>query len=701
MDNKACRGYNLRIVIGITLIALLLADGAMALTNDGGGNWFYSRDITINNSGSTLTDYQVLVNLTGIIFPTNANISGADIRFTEAGGSELPYWIENWDFTNRSGKVWVNVTNIPAGVSTLRMRYGNPNATSSSNGTNTYLFFDDFEGTVLKPQWTWTTTGDGSVTVANDLADLYQGSSSFHTTPLYGSNHILPSTDIVYTVRSRLSSINSLEIIEVLVENTSNSHFGIQARTYWDNQFHGCFGNTRCDLETNVPLIVPVDASFHVFDTVIFGGKANFYVDKVYRNQISDNLIGNLRPYFYIDLADGNHLYIDYVHVRKYTSPEPLVSVGSEGVGNWLYSRDLSIINPGSPLNYYHVFVNLTGVDFPIKANASGDDIRFTDSSGELPYWIENWDFTNRSGNVWVNVTNIPAGASTLRMWYGNPNATSSSNIKATFIDGDDFNTDTSSNYQWASPSGRNFYVSNGVLYIEGGGATGNTLVPKVQNPPVSYIIEMKAQEDAKHLLGIEGFLDSLSAHTQGYSYYMIEYYGDFFRLSRVDDGIPPFVPISFSANTWYYFLGRFSPSNISGKWNRAIDGTSSTDSTRTSGYYGIATHLANVQIDWWFVRSYASTEPSVSFVKYNLTGHVLNASSDLGISGALVKLDTYPQYNTTTNITGDYSMTVPSGTFIISASAADYSTNTTSVTINGDTVNDFALSILPSIRFH
>ncbi len=31
--------------------------------------WQYSRDLTIINSGTPLTDYQVLVNLTGISFP--------------------------------------------------------------------------------------------------------------------------------------------------------------------------------------------------------------------------------------------------------------------------------------------------------------------------------------------------------------------------------------------------------------------------------------------------------------------------------------------------------------------------------------------------------------------------------------------------------------------------------------------------------
>jgi len=94
--------------------------GASALSNDGGGSWQYSRDITINNSGAALAGYQILVNLTGAAFPTSANISGADVRFEKAG-VELPYWVEEWNPSAKKGTVWINVSSIPSGASTIRM----------------------------------------------------------------------------------------------------------------------------------------------------------------------------------------------------------------------------------------------------------------------------------------------------------------------------------------------------------------------------------------------------------------------------------------------------------------------------------------------------------------------------------------------------------------------------------------------------
>jgi len=109
------------------------------------GSSQYYRDITISNPGAALSDYQVLVNLTGSDFPANAQTSGADIRFMDADGAELSYWFETWDYANRSALVWVKVSSLPAISDTsIRMHYGNPDSTDSSNGDATFVFFDDF-----------------------------------------------------------------------------------------------------------------------------------------------------------------------------------------------------------------------------------------------------------------------------------------------------------------------------------------------------------------------------------------------------------------------------------------------------------------------------------------------------------------------------------------------------------------------------
>ncbi len=123
------------------------ASAATELSNSGGGTWKYQRDIYIKeNSGTVLSDYQVLIELEGSDFPVEAQSSGEDIRFTDANGNELHYWIERWDQGNKDANIWVNVSEIPGnGDAGIKMYYGNPKARSSSNGYATFEFFDDFD----------------------------------------------------------------------------------------------------------------------------------------------------------------------------------------------------------------------------------------------------------------------------------------------------------------------------------------------------------------------------------------------------------------------------------------------------------------------------------------------------------------------------------------------------------------------------
>ena len=153
-------------MITILLLAGLAGIGVASptLSNSGGGSWQYYKEITINeNSGSTLTDYQVQVQLSGSNFPTNIRSDGADIRFTDADGNELSYWIESWDYSGRSGKIWVKISDISAGGSAIiYLYYGNPSASSASNGNNVFELFDNFDETSINSN-KWTQTSETNI----------------------------------------------------------------------------------------------------------------------------------------------------------------------------------------------------------------------------------------------------------------------------------------------------------------------------------------------------------------------------------------------------------------------------------------------------------------------------------------------------------------------------------------------------------
>jgi len=103
-------------------------------------NWKYRREITITNVNGTLTDYQILVELNSSNFNfSHAQENGSDIRFVASDDETLlSHWIEVWNSTNQSAKIWVNVSEITEGTK-IFMYYGNENASDMSDVNATFI----------------------------------------------------------------------------------------------------------------------------------------------------------------------------------------------------------------------------------------------------------------------------------------------------------------------------------------------------------------------------------------------------------------------------------------------------------------------------------------------------------------------------------------------------------------------------------
>jgi len=108
--------------------------------------WAYRLEIAINNTAGNLTNQPVEVRLNstnvGPGFDWTQDMNA--IRFTNSSGSQLSYWIEDWGAA--SARVWVKIVSLANNTNaTIRMYYGNPSASSASNGTATFEFFDGFD----------------------------------------------------------------------------------------------------------------------------------------------------------------------------------------------------------------------------------------------------------------------------------------------------------------------------------------------------------------------------------------------------------------------------------------------------------------------------------------------------------------------------------------------------------------------------
>jgi len=80
-----------------------------------------------------------------------------DLRFVDTNNTDLNYWLEN------DKKVWVKVPTLPGNSdSEIYMYYGNPSASSASDGEAVFEFFDDFEdGVIDTSKWDTSYAGTG------------------------------------------------------------------------------------------------------------------------------------------------------------------------------------------------------------------------------------------------------------------------------------------------------------------------------------------------------------------------------------------------------------------------------------------------------------------------------------------------------------------------------------------------------------
>lgn len=146
--------------------------------------WNYRSTITITNSGgTTYTDYQTLlkINTSALILAGKMSADCADLRITDSGGIQLPYWIETGikACNTTDTYIWTKVASVPSGNTNLYIYYGNPAAANVINGTNVFGFFDDFEDGAIDPaKWSQGVIAATTGTNFSESAGKLQGGNS-------------------------------------------------------------------------------------------------------------------------------------------------------------------------------------------------------------------------------------------------------------------------------------------------------------------------------------------------------------------------------------------------------------------------------------------------------------------------------------------------------------------------------------------
>jgi hypothetical protein len=143
----------------------------------------YKQEIKVqDNTNHAKTDYQIKLELDDTSVGANFNWTnnGTDIRFMNASETlELPYFIKSWDSVAEEAEVWVKVDVIPKSDNgTIYMYYGNMEASAASNGTATFILYEDCEDisdwTATNRAWGTSGSAGSKVCTSPSVADSYE-----------------------------------------------------------------------------------------------------------------------------------------------------------------------------------------------------------------------------------------------------------------------------------------------------------------------------------------------------------------------------------------------------------------------------------------------------------------------------------------------------------------------------------------------
>jgi hypothetical protein len=298
-------------------------------------SWPYRRSIAITeNSGSTLTDYQVNLNISYVSSEMKPDFS--DLRFTTSDQiTPIPYWIESYT-PSVSAAVWVKIPTIRAlDVTTIYMYYGNPSAVDASNGTATFDFFDDFQDAIVDTN-KWIVFGsvqetDGYLQVGSDTALARQNTANY---PLFSSSYALRQ-------RGFISAID-LGYVYMGFGNPDETSFAFGPHSF--NSYYTYDGSSQWDdIETGL-------TSYAVYDIVWTASNVKYYQNDTLRATHTNSPTAAMGAYFGAYITT-QYARCDWISIRKIASVEPSIAIESEEA----YVAPITHYYHGSPINMGNV----------------------------------------------------------------------------------------------------------------------------------------------------------------------------------------------------------------------------------------------------------------------------------------------------------------------------------------------------------
>jgi PKD repeat protein len=283
----------------------------------------YYRDITVTNSPA-IANYQMKVE---VPYSAHMKTDFGDIRFTGSDGTTTyDYWIEK-KTDGTSAVFWVNVP--AASTTNFRMYYGNASLTTTSNGTRTFDFFDDFSGDLSK----WTI--EKAVDVYPRIESGYLAAGGGFTSGTYGHTSLgsSPTYNVFQDGIVEFKHQHSPDGIgEVVFRGNFALNRGYKGR--WDARtgseqvflmppYYGW-----ANIGTAIPKWVTA-GPWYEGKMVVHGNVMDLYDDGNFKGTVTDNTYA-IAGEIALQNHYGSFTNFDDVRVRKYSATEPTTIIGGE-----------------------------------------------------------------------------------------------------------------------------------------------------------------------------------------------------------------------------------------------------------------------------------------------------------------------------------------------------------------------------------
>ena len=305
--------------------------------------WQYRKSHEIQgSSGGDQTNYQIKI----IVHKGAGTDSGehvycnndcrndfGDIRFTKSDGvTELDYWMEEYTSGDQA-TFWVEVDSIPASPdkATIYIYYGNPSATTTSNGDDTFLFFDDWEDGQDHVGTKWEVIGfrqplGGSHAVIDDYGkkvlkiylDAAETDRTFRTLSTIDDN-------VAIHVRGKMVQGGTANyIINYAYTHFQDSNYQFAFYEEWRVvKYTGSFNKLGYYDE----LWADASGFYREVEVRKHGTNVEFLLDGERKISSSSGLSGASKlgfgPVRFSGSTTDVEVYFDYFFVRKYADPEP------------------------------------------------------------------------------------------------------------------------------------------------------------------------------------------------------------------------------------------------------------------------------------------------------------------------------------------------------------------------------------------